>query len=196
MTEQNFKPTLPNPALYTDENHNIYLADSPPLVCGPADCVVHVRCNGICGYRSHLKELQNLKPSIDISHSSDVHFWQHGGIGHLNVTCPYVLGHEGAGVIALVGEQVKNFRIGDRVAIEPGVPCGECLRCSKGEYNLCGAVEFSGAPPVHGSIRRYHVHPAKYLHKMPDALGFAEGALLEPLSVVMHGFEQSPVRLG
>ena len=99
-------------------------------------------------------------------------------------------------MIAFVGSAVTSLQIGDRVAIEPGVPCGECKRCSQGEYNLCLSVEFSGAPPVHGSMRRYHVHPAKYLHKMPDALSFRDGALLEPLSVVMHGFERSPVRLG
>ena len=57
-------------------------------------------------------------------------------------------------------------------------------------------MNFSGAPPHHGSIRRFHVHPAKYLHKLPETMDFADGALLEPLSVVMHGFERSPVQMG
>lgn len=91
---------------------------------------------------------------------------------------------------------MTTLAVGDRVAIEPGVPCGECLQCSTGQYNLCADVEFSGAPPHHGSIRRYHVHSAKYLHKIPDNLSFADGALLEPLSVVLHGLERSHIRLG
>lgn len=112
------------------------------------------------------------------------------------MNCPYVLGHEGAGVVVWTGSAVTHLHTGDRVAIEPGVPCGTCHNCSSGEYNLCAEVQFSGAPVVHGSIRRYHVHPAAYLHKIPDELSFGDGALLEPLSVVLHGFERAPARLG
>lgn len=108
----------------------------------------------------------------------------------------YILGHEGAGVILSTGSNVAHLAPGDRVAIEPGVPCHSCHNCSTGEYNLCADVEFSGAPPFHGSIRRYHVHRAKYLHKLPDALSFSDGALLEPLSVVLHAIERAPLRLG
>ncbi|KUL89212.1 hypothetical protein ZTR_03675 [Talaromyces verruculosus] len=166
----------PNPALWTNESHEIYLAESPALYPKPQDCIVHVRCNGICG--------------------SDVHFWKSGAIGTLKVTKDYVLGHEASGVVVWAGKDVSNLKVGDRVAIEPGVPCGDCFQCSTGNYNLCADVQFSGAPPYHGSIRRYHVHPAKYLHKLPDNLTFSDGALLEPLSVVLHGFERSPIRLG
>lgn len=112
------------------------------------------------------------------------------------MTCPYVLGHEGAGVIVWIGSKAQGLGIGDRVAIEPGVPCGQCFQCSAGSYHLCHSVEFSGALPHHGSMRRFHVHPGRYLQKLPDNLSFADGALLEPLSVVMHGFERSPVQLG
>lgn len=94
------------------------------------------------------------------------------------------------------GSAVKGLREGDRVAIEPGVPCAECSQCLQGHYNLCRVVNFSGAPPHHGSIRRFHSHPAKFLHRLPDSLSYADGALLEPLSVVMHAFERSPIRLG
>lgn len=166
----------PNPALHVDEHHKIYMADSPPLHPSPTDCIIHVRANGICG--------------------SDLHFWHAGSIGDLIVSSPHCLGHEGAGSIVWVGSDVTNFRIGDRVAIEPGVPCEKCHNCSVGEYNLCAEVKFSGVPPHAGSIRRYHVHSARYLHKLPDALTFADGALLEPLSVVAHAFERSHVRLG
>ncbi|KAK0130136.1 hypothetical protein ONS96_000663 [Cadophora gregata f. sp. sojae] len=171
-----FAPPLPNPALYTTKDHRIYHAPSPPLYPGPDDCIIHVRANGICG--------------------SDLHFWKTGEIGTCIVSSDYVLGHEGAGVVVFTGFNVKHLGPGDRVAIEPGVPCHECRNCTTGEYNLCADVQFSGAPPFHGSIRRYHVHRAKYLHKLPDELSFSDGALLEPLSVVLHAFERVPVRLG
>ena len=135
-----FNPPLPNPALYTDEKHEIYIAESPELKCGPTDCIVHVRCNGICGHASLSQLLPKTHTIANALLSSDIHFWKHGQIGELNVTCPYVLGHEGAGVIAFVGSAVTSLQIGDRVAIEPGVPCGECKRCSQGEYNLCLSV--------------------------------------------------------
>lgn len=128
--------------------------------------------------------------------SSDLHFWKTGSIGSCIVTSDYVLGHEGAGVVVHTGSNITHLRPGDRVAIEPGVPCHECLICTTGDYNLCPDVAFSGAPPFHGSIRRYHVHRAKYLHRLPESLTFSEGALLEPLSVVIHAFERAPVRVG
>jgi L-iditol 2-dehydrogenase len=91
---------------------------------------------------------------------------------------------------------VKHLQVGDRVAVEPGVPCDKCFECRSGNYNLCANVAFSGVPPYTGSIRRYHVHRAAFLHKLPDSLSFSDGALLEPLSVVLHGFERSPIKLG
>jgi len=166
----------PNPALHTDEHHKIYMKESPPLRPTENDCIIHVRANGICG--------------------SDLHFWHAGAIGELEVDQPHCLGHEGAGEIVWTGSAVKNFQIGDRVAIEPGVPCEKCYNCSVGEYNLCADVKFSGVPPHTGSIRRYHCHDSRYLHKLPDSLSFTDGALLEPLSVVAHAFERSHCRLG
>jgi len=130
------------------------------------------------------------------TNSSDTHFWHTGQIGSLQVTSNHCLGHEAAGEIVWTGSQVSHLKPGDRVAIEPGIPCGACFECSSGNYNLCLSVVFSGVPPNPGSIRRYHVHPAAFLHKLPDSLNYADGALLEPLSVVLHGFERSPVRLG
>jgi L-iditol 2-dehydrogenase len=130
------------------------------------------------------------------SPSSDVHFWHTGRIGSLEVQSRHCLGHEGSGEIVWTGSAVKHLQPGDRVAIEPGVPCGKCFECSCGHYNLCLDVKFSGVPPHTGSMRRYHVHPADYLHKMPDNLTYADGALLEPLSVALRGFERGPLKLG
>lgn len=107
-----------------------------------------------------------------------------------------ILGHEAAGIVLEVGSEVKDFQKGDRVAMEPGVPCGTCFLCTNGRYNLCEDVEFAGVYPYHGSLQRYKVHPAKWLHKLPDNVSYAQGALLEPLSVVMHGISRTRLSLG
>jgi Zn-dependent alcohol dehydrogenase len=85
---------------------------------------------------------------------------------------------------------------GDRVAIEPGVPCGSCFLCMDGRYNLCEDVQFAGVYPYHGTLQRYKTHPAKWCHKLPSTVSFSEGALLEPLSVVMHGIQSAGLSLG
>jgi len=146
------------------------------------------------------------------SNRSDIHFWKTGRIGTLVVDCDCILGHEAAGVVLQCGPGVKEFAQGDRVAVEPGVPCGTCFLCLDGRYNLCEDVQFAGVAPYHGTLQRFKVHPAKWLHKynlspvtiipkfnrnrLPDNVSFAEGALLEPLSVVMHGIDRARVRLG
>lgn len=107
-----------------------------------------------------------------------------------------ILGHEAAGVVLQCGEGVTKLFPGDRVAVEPGVPCGSCFLCMDGRYNLCEGVKFAGVYPHHGTIQRYKCHPAKWCHKLPSNVGFAEGALLEPLSVVMHGIKSAGLSLG
>jgi L-iditol 2-dehydrogenase len=82
------------------------------------------------------------------------------------------------------------------VAVEPGVPCETCFLCMDGRYNLCEDVKFSGVYPDHGTIQRYKTHPAKWCHKLPPNVSYAEGALLEPLSVVMHGIKTAGLSLG
>jgi L-iditol 2-dehydrogenase len=86
--------------------------------------------------------------------------------------------------------------VGDRVAVEPGVPCETCFLCMDGRYNLCEDVKFSGVYPDAGTIQRYKTHPAKWCHKLPSNVSYAEGALLEPLSVVMHGIKSAGLSLG
>lgn len=87
-----------------------------------------------------------------------------------------ILGHEAAGIVLEVGEGVANFQKGDRVAIEPGVPCGSCFLCTNGRYNLCEEVKFAGVYPNDGSLQRYKVHPARWLHKLAPFLSKAHGS--------------------
>jgi len=109
---------------------------------------------------------------------------------------PLVLGHECSGIVAAVGEGVKTLIVGDRVAIEPGVPCRLCVSCRGGRYNLCRDVKFLAAAPVDGSLATYIEHAADFCYKMPEHMSFEEGALIEPLSVGMHACRLSGVAAG
>jgi L-iditol 2-dehydrogenase len=108
----------------------------------------------------------------------------------------HILGHESAGVVLSVHPSVKTLKPGDRVAIEPNIPCFSCEPCLTGRYNGCESVEFLSTPPYHGLLRRYLKHPAKWCHKLPDNLTFEDGAMLEPLSVALAGMDRANVRLG
>ena len=127
---------------------------------------------------------------------SDVHYWTHGAIGDFIVRAPMVLGHEAAGVVTEVGEAVSHLKAGDRVAIEPGVPCRMCSLCKTGVYNLCPDMQFCATPPVHGNLCKYYVHAADFCYKLPDSLSLEEGALMEPLAVGVHACRRAGVCIG
>ncbi|XP_077870277.1 sorbitol dehydrogenase-like [Saccoglossus kowalevskii] len=127
---------------------------------------------------------------------TDVHFWTHGEIGDFIVKAPMILGHESSGVVAALGKGVSTLKVGDRVAIEPSVPCRKCDYCKGGRYNLCPDIVCGSTPPVHGSLANYYCHAADFCYKLPDHVSFEEGALLEPLSVGVHACRRSGVTLG
>lgn len=108
----------------------------------------------------------------------------------------HILGHESAGQIIAVHPSVKDLKVGDRVAIEPNVPCFACEPCLTGRYNGCDNVEFLSTPPVAGLLRRYVNHPAVWCHKLPDNLTYEDGAMLEPLSVALAGVQRANLNLG
>ncbi|RYP48512.1 hypothetical protein DL769_011192 [Monosporascus sp. CRB-8-3] len=165
-----------NPSLQVTADHNLKLVDAPIEEPGPGEVTLQVKCSGICG--------------------SDIHLWKSGRIGSLEVKGDCILGHEAAGVVLKCGEGVTDLKIGDRVGIEPQVPCEKCFLCREGRYNLCEDVKFSGIWPDNGTIQRYKVHPVKWLYKIPDELTYSQGALLEPLSVILHGIAGANVKLG
>jgi len=107
-----------------------------------------------------------------------------------------VLGHESSGIVESVGEGVTHLKAGDRVAIEPGVPCRHCLHCRSGKYNLCQQIQFLATPPFDGSLSTFIEHAADFCYKMPDNMTFEEGALLEPLSVGVHACRRGNVQAG
>lgn len=127
---------------------------------------------------------------------SDLHYYEIGHLGDTYVTFPYVLGHEAAGTVVRTGEMVTGLNIGDRVAIEPGIPCGKCELCRSGHYNICPELTFLSNPPVDGMFCEYVAHPADYCHKLPDSVSTLEGALIEPLAVGFHAARQGGASLG
>jgi L-iditol 2-dehydrogenase len=107
----------------------------------------------------------------------------------------HILGHESAGVVVAKHTSVTSHEIGDRVAVEPNIICGECEPCLTGKYNGCVQVEFRSTPPIPGLLRRYVNHPAVWCHKIGD-MSFEDGALLEPLSVALAGMMRANISLG
>ncbi|MCD8347872.1 MAG: NAD(P)-dependent alcohol dehydrogenase [Lachnospiraceae bacterium] len=127
---------------------------------------------------------------------SDLHYYEAGRIGDFIVEPPFVLGHEAGGTVIEVGENVKNLKVGDRVALEPGKTCGHCEFCKQGKYNLCKDVVFFATPPVDGVFQEYVAHEAGLCFKLPDNVSTLEGALIEPLAVGMHAANQGDAHLG
>jgi L-iditol 2-dehydrogenase len=127
---------------------------------------------------------------------SDLHFYVHGRIGAFDLRGPQIIGHEAAGVVVETGIAVRNVRVGDRVAIEPGRPCGACAECRRGTYNLCPDMAFMGMPPLLGCLAERAVVGESMVHRIPDAMTLEEAALLEPLSVALWSITRGSVSLG
>src|SRR6266568_3278032 len=156
--------------------HDIRIEDRPVPKPGPSEVLIEVRAVGVCG--------------------SDVHYYEHGRIGSYIVRQPLILGHESAGVIIDVGEGVNKSRVGERVAIEPGIPDGVCEQCRSGRYNLCPNVRFFGTPPIDGAFANYVTVPASFAYTLPDNMSNEEGALIEPLSVGLWACRKAKLRGG
>lgn len=127
---------------------------------------------------------------------SDIHYYNEGRIGSFIVEKPLILGHECAGEVVEIGPKVKSLKVGDRVALEPGIPCRKCIYCKTGRYNLCPDVVFMATPPVDGAFAEYIAHPEDFTFKLPDNVSYDEGALIEPLSVGVYSSERAGIRPG
>ncbi|EGV63728.1 sorbitol dehydrogenase [Yamadazyma tenuis] len=164
---------VPNPCLMVGPGYTLKTGEAPIHPLKPTEVRLQVKCTGICG--------------------SDIHLWKKGGIGDLVITEDLIIGHEASGQILEIGSQVSNttLKVGDRVAIEPQVPCGSCYLCMNGNYNLCESVDFLGMPPTNGSIQRFLNLDSKFVHKLPEGVSYEEGALAEVVSVGYHGIEKA-----
>lgn len=158
------------------EKGDLRLVERPIYEPGPGDVQVAINSVGICG--------------------TDVHLLHDGRMGDFVVKAPLILGHESSGTVTKVGEGVTNLKVGDRVAVEPSIPCRVCVYCKTGRYNLCTDAMASGLPPDNGCLSRFRVHASDFCHKLPDNVSFEEGALLEPLSVAVHACRRAQIQLG
>lgn len=134
-----------------------------------------------------LGELQSHQAVVQIESvgicGSDTAYFTVGYIGDYVVDGPIILGHEAAGKVIAVGEDVTGIARGDRVAIEPGTPCRTCSECMAGRYHLCPDLIFLATPPYDGALVENIILDARTLFPLPDSMSYDEGAMLEPLSV-------------
>lgn len=107
-----------------------------------------------------------------------------------------VLGHESSGVINKVGSDVTTLKVGDRVAMEPGIPCRRCEPCKGGKYNLCDNMAFAATPPYDGTLAKYYVLPEDFCYKVPESISLQEAAVMEPLGVAIHIVRQAEINPG
>ncbi len=163
-------------ALQLVATRTMALAHVPkPQDLGPDDALIRVKATGICG--------------------SDLHYYRGEPAGNSPLAYPFIMGHEFAGVVEAVGAHVTNVRPGDRVAVDPAMPCGRCEFCLEGNPNFCTTMRFSGSPGVQGSLQDYVIQPAHTAFPMPDSMTFVQGAILEPLGVALHSLNLGKVHL-
>ena len=128
---------------------------------------------------------------------SDLHFYKEGRLANWELDGPLALGHEPGGVVSAIGEGVTGFEIGDKVSIEPAVPCGHCKDCKEGHYNLCKNIKMLAIPGERDGVNaEYCVHDASMCYKLPENMTTLEGAMIEPLAVGLHATELSDAKVG
>lgn len=103
---------------------------------------------------------------------------------------PQTLGHEFSGVVVEVGENVVGVDVGKRIAVAPLVPCGECDMCGSGRPALCTSYSFIGSRQQ-GGLAEFVTAPAENVVPLPDSVALRDAALIEPLSVALHGIDRA-----
>src|SRR5580765_3812100 len=154
-------------ALVLEEAGSLACRDVDVPALGPEDVLVEVKACGICG--------------------SDVHGLD-GSTGRRKP--PLVMGHEAAGVVVAVGEEVVDRQRGDRVTIDSTVSCGACSFCRAGAFNLCDRRQVLGVSCDEfrrdGAFAEYVAVPARIVYRLPDEVSYVQATLVEPLAVAVH----------
>lgn len=132
---------------------------------------------------------------------SDIHYYISGKIGSQVVEYPFTIGHEGSGRVVDVGNAVTHVKPGDRVAIEPAMPCWQCDQCMAGRYHTCRRLRFLGCPgQAQGCLSEYMVMPETSCIRISDTVSMVEAALSEPLAIGVYAAKISvpmeSVRMG
>ena len=157
------------------DKHDIRIETDTVGEPGPGEVLVAIGAGGICG--------------------SDLHYYHDGGFGPIRVKEPIILGHEVAGTVQAVGEGVTNVQPGDRVALNPSRPCGNCRYCDVGQYNHCLNMRFYGSamrfPHEQGGFRDRIIAEAVQCETVSEGTSIAEAACSEPLAVCVHAANQA-----
>jgi L-iditol 2-dehydrogenase len=164
-------------ALLLSAYNHLEVTDLPSPTPGSDELLIQVSACGICG--------------------SDVHGYD-GSTGRR--IPPIVMGHEAAGVVAAVGSEVKDFAPGDRVTFDSTVYCGKCEYCLKGEVNLCNQRQVIGVSCGEyqraGAFAEFLTVPARIAYRLPESFSFVEAAMLEAVSVALHGVAVTEMKGG
>jgi L-iditol 2-dehydrogenase len=136
--------------------------------------MIEVKACGICG--------------------SDLHFYEWQPFARW-ITLPRIIGHEVAGTVYEVGEEVKEFEPGARVVTETWGGCGNCYYCRLGRFNHCMYQTRLGQH-VDGGMAKYVIIPVNSLYKIPEEVDFVEASVIEPLGVMLRAFERCDMKPG
>ncbi|MBN2350044.1 MAG: alcohol dehydrogenase catalytic domain-containing protein [Bacteroidales bacterium] len=143
-----------------------------PLIQKTTDVLIKMKSVGVCG--------------------SDIHYYTDGKIGCQVVTFPFPLGHEGAGIVEEVGRGVTLVKPGDRIAIDPAMPCWECDQCKAGRSHTCRNLRFLGNPgQADGCLTEYIVMPETSCFPIDKDLNYNQAAISEPLSIGVYSVKNS-----
>ncbi len=143
-----------------------------PVITRPDEVKIRMLALGVCG--------------------SDIHYYTQGRIGSQEVKFPFTVGHEGAGIVAETGSEVKKVKPGDKVAIEPSLPCGKCDQCLTGRSHTCRRIKFLGCPgQAEGALSEYIVMPEANCLKLPVNLNADHGSISEPLAIGIYSVKKS-----
>ncbi len=164
-------------------NRDLRIEEVPEPLPGPGQAKLAVAHNGLCGTDLHEYF------SGPLACTTEAHPLT-GGV------LPQIMGHEFAGTVTEVGCDVDGLRAGDRVSVATLYTCGRCDRCRAGLAQLCELVTTHGICSHGGGLSQYTVVPASMLHRLPDRVSLAEGALIEPLSVAFGGALRARVEPG
>jgi L-iditol 2-dehydrogenase len=169
---------MKNSVVVLDQLKKLSIKDTHMPIPKDNEVLIKVKHVGICG--------------------SDIHIFEHGPIiPPKDPNTVIGIGHECAGKIIGLGKDVSGFAVGDRVAIEAGIPCGQCKFCSSGHYNICPSINFMATQPTYrGAMTEYLAHPAQFVFKLPGSVTTQEGALIEPLAVGFNAAIKGGVTFG
>lgn len=157
--------------LYDDRD--IRLGDAPDPRIGPDQVLVESGCAGICG--------------------TDLHIYR--GEFHNRVTYPAILGHEFGGIIREVGQDVKGWQPGDRVVVDPIIPCLACPACMSGHLNACRTLKLLGID-LDGGFGQYVAAPANSIYRLPDNIPMAHTSMVEMYGLGHHILRRGQVQPG